>query len=429
MVDLKAAAQLPGLLGGIDMVQAGQLVRVQIVHHQHDLPIRKVNIRQVRQQGHEVRRGAPLGDLHMTPAPQRSTHHEPVGRTVAFILAVHASRLSRFHRHRRTHLLRQLLGHLVDAYPDRIVVEVPVIDIQDILHGRHEVGILPGWDAPGTGPPRLQGVFLTPPRTVSVEMLSTTPISTRRSPSRVKVQPARPSGGSDPAIIVRAASPAPSSLRGLRFVCTRRSKAASRPSSTHRRRTRSTVAMLTSTIAAMSASIRPPLQDRGRLVRGDVVQNDMDIHVGIETLGHMVEEGDEVLGAVPLGHAARDVTRGDIQGGQKAGGAMADIVMGPGGRVSGVMGKGFWVRPKAGICGFSSMDSTTAWSGGFTYRPTTSWIFLAKARSRETLKVDTRWGYSRCRRKMVRTLDMATPVSWAKVLSVQWLACSGAIAV
>ncbi len=67
-------------------------------------------------------------------------------------------------------------------------------------------------------------------------MLSTTPISPRCSPSRAKVQPARPSGGSEQAIIVRAASPAPSSLRGLRLACTRRSRAASRPSSTHRRR-------------------------------------------------------------------------------------------------------------------------------------------------------------------------------------------------
>ncbi len=74
--------------------------------------------------------------------------------------------------------------------------------------------------------------------------------------------------------------------------------------------------------------IRQPLQNRGRFVGGDVVQNDMDIPVGIEALGHMVEEGDEVLGAMPLGHAANHATRGDIQGGQQACGAMADIVMG-----------------------------------------------------------------------------------------------------
>ena len=92
VVDLKAAAQPPGLLGRIDMIQAGQLVRVPIVHHQHDLPVWKVDIRPVRQQGREVRRGAALGDLHMTPAQQRSTHHEPVGRAVALILAVHAPR-------------------------------------------------------------------------------------------------------------------------------------------------------------------------------------------------------------------------------------------------------------------------------------------------------------------------------------------------
>ena len=82
--------------------------------------------------------------------------------------------------------------------------------------------------------------------------------------------------------------------------------------------------------------IRQPLEDRGQLVGGDVVQNDMDIHVGSEALGHMVEKGDEVLGAMPLGHAAR----GDIQGGQKAGGVMADIVMGPGRGVAGSRGQG-----------------------------------------------------------------------------------------
>ena len=80
--------------------------------------------------------------------------------------------------------------------------------------------------------------------------------------------------------------------------------------------------------------IRQPLQDRGRLVGGDIVQNDMDIPVGVEAFGHRVEKGDEVFGALPLRHAARDVTRGDIQGDQQAGGAMADIVMGPGRGVS-----------------------------------------------------------------------------------------------
>ncbi len=48
VVRLKASTQPPGLLGGIDMIPARQLVRVPVVHHQHDLPVRKVNIRQGR---------------------------------------------------------------------------------------------------------------------------------------------------------------------------------------------------------------------------------------------------------------------------------------------------------------------------------------------------------------------------------------------
>ncbi len=60
--------------------------------------------------------------------------------------------------------------------------------------------------------------------------------------------------------------------------------------------------------------IRQPPQDRCRLVGGDVVQNDMDIHVGVQTFGHMVKEGHEALGAVPLGGLADHTPGGDIQG-------------------------------------------------------------------------------------------------------------------
>src|SRR3982751_5079312 len=43
---------------------------------------------------------------------------------------------------------------------------------------------------------------------------------------------------------------------------------------------------------------------------------------------------------------------------------------------------------------FSSMHSTTAFSGGFRYRPTTSISFSSKWRSLDTLKVFTKWGLS-----------------------------------
>ena len=54
------------------------------------------------------------------------------------------------------------------------------------------------------------------------------------------------------------ASPAPSSFRGLRLTCLRRSTAASRPSSTQRLRTRSTVEAPTPGTDAISTSVRPP---------------------------------------------------------------------------------------------------------------------------------------------------------------------------
>ena len=69
--------------------------------------------------------------------------------------------------------------------------------------------------------------------------------------------------------------------------------------------------------------IRQPLPDRGRLVRGHIVQNDMNVHIGVQAFGDMIKEGHEVLGAVPLGGLANHAP----------GGTMADIVMGAGGRV------------------------------------------------------------------------------------------------
>ena len=89
-------------------------------------------------------------------------------------------------------------------------------------------------------------------------MLSTISNSTSLSPSSRSVQRAWPSGGAEQASATSFASPAPSSFRGLRLTCLRRSTAASRPSSTQRLRTRSTVEAPTPRTDAISASVRPP---------------------------------------------------------------------------------------------------------------------------------------------------------------------------
>jgi hypothetical protein len=59
-----------------------------------------------------------------------------------------------------------------------------------------------------------------------------------------------------------------------------------------------------------------------------------------------------------------------------------------------VIGKPGWVRSSAWIWLFSSIESTTAWAGGSTYRPTMSLSFWAKFGSFDSLKVRMRCGAS-----------------------------------
>ena len=56
----------------------------------------------------------------------------------------------------------------------------------------------------------------------------------------------------------------------------------------------------------------------------------------------------------------------------------------------GFIGRLGWVRSRAWIWDYSSMQSTTALSGGHMYSPTTSTSFSSKRLSAESLKVSTK---------------------------------------
>ncbi len=62
---------------------------------------------------------------------------------------------------------------------------------------------------------------------------------------------------------------------------------------------------------------------------------------------------------------------------------------------------------------FSSMHSTTAWSGGLSYRPTTSMSVSSKHRSLESVKVFTRWGLSPRADQIRATVAELTPARLA----------------
>ena len=79
-----------------------------------------------------------------------------------------------------------------------------------------------------------------------------------------------------------------------------------------------------------------PFVDLDRLVRGDVVENDVNRDSGLDPLADLVEEAEELLRAVALDHLAGDLAGGDVEGRQQAGGAVALVVVGAGLRLAGL---------------------------------------------------------------------------------------------
>ena len=148
---------------------------------------------------------------------------------------------SRARRTRQSRFLHLLFAGFVQAHQDFIVFIGTVIDLQHVFHGTHKVRTAFRRDAPTLFQPRLEFVFFSVLRTVSGWMLSTISHSTSRSANNLSVQRARPSGASPQASAIKWASAAPSSFFGRRRCCSLRPKAASIPSSTQRRRIRSTV--------------------------------------------------------------------------------------------------------------------------------------------------------------------------------------------
>src|SRR5262249_21300575 len=131
----------------------------------------------------------------------------------------------------------------------------PVVDLQHVLHPRHELAALLRRDHPLLLAVRLQFVFLSTRRTVSSLTESNTSNSTSLSARSLSVQRPRPSGGCEQARAISRASASPSNLRwrlgrswGLR------PSADSRPRSTKRWRTRSTVRSPQSSASAIRAS-------------------------------------------------------------------------------------------------------------------------------------------------------------------------------
>ena len=92
--------------------------------------------------------------------------------------------------------------------------------------------------------------------------------------------------------------------------------------------------------------------------------------------------------AVPRVAGVGDLAGGDLQRGEQGGGAVPDVVVGlPSPAGPGRIGRIGAVRSSAWIWDFSSIESTTALSGGFRYSPTTSRTLASSCGSVENLNV------------------------------------------
>ena len=164
-------------------------MRVQVVLNQRDLlGLREVDVAQVAQDLGIVDGRAPLRDLGMTPAFERREQHEDVGRAIAFVLVVVTRRLSWLHRCGCAGLGDELLGGFVEADERARRIVRPRVDVQHVLHRRHERSIGFRRDHPVVGQVRFEIVFLSARPTVLKCAAATILRSTTCSASRRIVQ-------------------------------------------------------------------------------------------------------------------------------------------------------------------------------------------------------------------------------------------------
>ena len=257
------AARFRGRNGGL---QCGGGVRVQVIERHTDH--RRGGAMDAHQVSHTMRQApgrASLGELDRPPALQGLEDHQQVTGTSPAMLVGVAHGLPRRGRQGSAGLTDHLVGTLIE--PDQRIPGLIGLGIasQAIFQAPATLRARAG-NTPGLLVPRLGRAVFSVRRTASSEIAATTWCSTSLSASSCTVQRARPSGGVLQARAVRQAPCLPSSLRRPPGRG-RPLKAASRPSSAKRWRSRSTVAVPTWRARAMALPARPASAWRNRWAR------------------------------------------------------------------------------------------------------------------------------------------------------------------
>src|SRR3954452_1858455 len=74
---------------------------------------------------------------------------------------------------------------------------------------------------------------------------------------------------------------------------------------------------------------KQPTMHGRRLMCGEIVQHDVDLHAGLDARVDVAQEHHEILGAMLRGASREDLTRGDIQRGEEIERAMSEVIVGP----------------------------------------------------------------------------------------------------
>ena len=142
-MDLKFVGYSPRFCGLKGLVQRCDFVGVEVVHYQHNfLGVRIQLVNKLLDDVRKVNFRASISYLDMSPPGQRLEQHEQVGRPVAFVFVIFASRLSRPGCYWRPCFADQLLAGFIKAYNRAFRIVWAAVNLQDVFHRGDKVRVL-----------------------------------------------------------------------------------------------------------------------------------------------------------------------------------------------------------------------------------------------------------------------------------------------
>jgi hypothetical protein len=161
VVELQTRGQLPRLRGWKGLRERPYPLGIEVITDQPEtVRLRILGLQEVLDLRGPVHGRSVLSDPARAPPTQRLCKDKDMGGAVPLVLLVRALRLPRFRRQRLSHLFHQRHGLFIHAHQRDLGSRRLLLDFQDILHMRHPLPTLFGWNDPHLPQMGFQGVFL-----------------------------------------------------------------------------------------------------------------------------------------------------------------------------------------------------------------------------------------------------------------------------